>query len=133
MKEVITTYKIKNPNRKLLTTMSNIYNEYWGYYDNPEQWCVHIKFEDNPYKEFLLEVIEFEYNTNIPEEVLRRFLYEVENDEVDILSYRTEAQIITKYFYAYIENEDCPLIKIFNMRKVDDEPYLYQATRMSKQ
>lgn len=125
MKEVITTYKIENPNRKLLTTISNIYNEYWGYYDNPEQWCVHIKFEDNPYKEFLLEVIEFEYNTNIPEEVLRNFLREVENDEVDILSYKTETSKITKYFYTYIENKDCPLIKIFNMRKVDDEPYLY--------
>lgn len=125
MKEVITTYKIENPNRKLLTTISTIYSEYWGYYDNPEQWCVHIKFDDNPYKEFLLEVIEFEYNTNIPEEVLRKFLCEIENNEVDIVSYKTETSTITKYFYAYIENKDCPLIKIFNMRKVDDEPYLY--------
>lgn len=128
MKESVTNYKIEDVKQSLKLSISNQNNEFWGYYDNPKQWCVHIKFEENPYRDFLLEVVEFEYNKNIPYDELKQFLFRVERCEVDILLSKTEAPIITRYFYAYIENEDCPLISIFNMRKVDDELYLYQAT-----
>ena len=128
MKESVTNYKIEDVKLSLKLSISNQNNEFWGYYDNPKQWCVHIKFEENPYRDFLLEVVEFEYNKNIPYDELKQFLFRVERCEVDILLLKTEAPIITRYFYAYIENEDCPLISIFNMKKVDDELYLYQAT-----
>lgn len=128
MKESVTNYKIEDVKLSLKLSISNQNNEYWGYYDSPEQWCVYIKFEENPYRDFLLEVVEFEYNKNIPYDELKQFLFRVERCEVDILLSKTEAPIITRFFYAYIENEDCPLISIFNMRKVDDELYLYQAT-----
>ena len=128
MKESVTNYKIEDVKLSLKLSISNLNNEFWGYYDNPKQWCVHIKFEENPYRDFLLEVVEFEYNKNIPYDELKQFLFRVERCEVDILLLKTEAPIITRYFYAYIENEDCPLISIFNMKKVDDELYLYQAT-----
>lgn len=128
MKESVTNYKIEDVKLSLKLSISNQNNEFWGYYDNPKQWCVHIKFEENPYRDFLLEVVEFEYNKNIPYDELKQFLFRVERCEVDILLSKTDAPIITRYFYAYIENEDCPLISIFNMKKVDDELYLYQAT-----
>jgi hypothetical protein len=128
MNEVITDYNIENTEQSLRMSINNQHNEYWGYYDNPEQWCVHIKFEDNPYKGFHSEVTEFEYNKNIPYDVLKKFLFGVEQNEVDILLLKRGESSITNYFYAHIENEECPLISIFNMRKVDDEPYLYQAT-----
>ena len=128
MKESVTNYKIEDVKQSLKLSSSNQNNEFWGYYDNPKQWCVHIKFEENPYRDFLLEVVEFEYNKNIPYDELKQFLFRVERCKVDILLLKTEAPIITKYFYAYIKNEDCPLISIFNMKKVDDELYLYQAT-----
>ncbi len=128
MKEVITDYNIKDTEQSLRLSIHTQHNEYWGYYNNPEQWCVHIKFEDNPYKGFYSEVTEFEYNKNIPYDVLKKFLLRVEQNEVDILLLKRGESSITNYFYAHIKNEECPLISIFNMRKVDDEPYLYQAT-----
>ena len=128
MKEVITDYNIKDTEQSLKLSIHTQHNEYWGYYNNPEQWCVHIKFEDNPYKGFYSEVTEFEYNINIPFDTLKEFLYRVEQNVMDVLLLQTNAASITNYFYAHIKNEECPLISIFNMRKVDDEPYLYQAT-----
>lgn len=128
MKEVINNYKIEDIKQSLKMSISNNHSEYWGYLENPEQWCVHISFEDNSYDGFNLEVVEFEYNKNIPYDELKQFLFRVEQNAVDVSLLKTETPIVTKYFYAYIENEDCPLISIFNMRKVDNALYLHQAT-----
>lgn len=127
MKEVITDYNIEDTEQSLRLSIHNHLHEYWGYYDDPEQYSVHIKFEDNPYNGFHLEIVEFEYNKNISFDTLKEFLYRVEQNVVDVLLLQTDTASSTKYFYAHIKNEESPLISIFNMRKGDDELHLYQA------
>lgn len=81
MKESVTNYKIEDVKLSLKLSISNQNNEYWGYYDSPEQWCVYIKFEENPYRDFLLEVVEFEYNKN--RQLSTLILYDSSNKRLD--------------------------------------------------